>query len=118
MTRMDLLEVNANIVSDVTKNILNYSKSPIIIVVTNPLDQMTTLVSQVSGLPKNKVIGQAGVLDSSRFAYFISEKLNVNMNDVDVFEFWDVAMATPFGVPATTATVSVSVIFVFVKSNM
>ena len=84
MTRMDLLEVNANIVSDVTKNILNYSKSPIIIVVTNPLDQMTTLVSQVSGLPKNKVIGQAGVLDSSRFAYFISEKLNVNMQPVHV----------------------------------
>ena len=75
MTRMDLLEVNAKIVSDVTTNILQHSASPIIIVVTNPLDQMTTLVSQVSGLPKNKVIGQAGVLDSSRFAYFISEKL-------------------------------------------
>ena len=83
MTRMDLLEVNANIVSDVTTNILKHSDSPIIIVVTNPLDQMTTLVSQVSGLPKNKVIGQAGVLDSSRFAYFISEKLNVNMNEVE-----------------------------------
>jgi len=83
MTRMDLLEVNSNIVSDVTTNILKYSDSPIIIVVTNPLDQMTTLVSQVSGLPKNKVIGQAGVLDSSRFAYFISEKLNVNMNEVE-----------------------------------
>jgi malate dehydrogenase len=80
---MDLLEVNANIVSDVTTNILKHSDSPIIIVVTNPLDQMTTLVSQVSGLPKNKVIGQAGVLDSSRFAYFISEKLNVNMNEVE-----------------------------------
>ena len=83
MTRMDLLEVNANIVSDVTTNILKHSDSPIIIVVTNPLDQMTTLVSQVSGLPKNKVIGQAGVLDSSRFAYFISEKLNVNINEVE-----------------------------------
>ncbi len=83
MTRMDLLEVNANIVSDVTTNILKHSDSPIIIVVTNPLDQMTTLVSQVSGLPKNKVIGQAGVLDSSRFAYFISEKWNVNMNEVE-----------------------------------
>ena len=83
MTRMDLLEVNANIVSDVTTNILKHSDSPIIIVVTNPLDQMTTLVSQVSGLPKNKVIGQAGVLDSSRFAYFISQKLNVNMNEVE-----------------------------------
>jgi malate dehydrogenase len=52
-------------------------------VVTNPLDQMTMLVSQVSGLPKNKVIGQAGVLDTSRFAYFISEKLNVNMNEIE-----------------------------------
>ena len=83
MTRMDLLEVNAKIVSDVTTNILQHSASPIIIVVTNPLDQMTTLVSQVSGLPKNKVIGQAGVLDSSRFAYFISEKLNVDMNKVE-----------------------------------
>ena len=83
MTRMDLLEVNANIVSDVTKNILKYSESPIIIVVTNPLDQMTSLVSKVSGLPKNKVIGQAGVLDSSRFAYFISEKLGVDMKKIE-----------------------------------
>jgi malate dehydrogenase len=80
---MDLLEVNAKIVTDVTKNIMNYSESPTIVVVTNPLDQMTTLVSEISGLPKNKVIGQAGILDTSRFAYFISEKLNVNMNDVE-----------------------------------
>jgi len=83
MSRMDLLEVNAKIVTDVTNNIMKYSDSPTIVVVTNPLDQMTTLVSEISGLPKNKVIGQAGVLDTSRFAYFISEKLNVNMNDVE-----------------------------------
>ena len=85
MSRMDLLEVNANIVTEVTSNIMKHSKNPIIIVVTNPLDQMTTLVSDVSGLPKSRVIGQAGVLDSSRFAYFISEKLNVNMNDVEAW---------------------------------
>ena len=85
MSRMDLLEVNANIVTEVTSNIMKHSKSPIIIVVTNPLDQMTTLVSDVSGLPKSRVIGQAGVLDSSRFAYFISEKLNVNMNEVEAW---------------------------------
>ena len=85
MSRMDLLEVNANIVTEVTSNIMKYSKNPIIIVVTNPLDQMTTLVSDVSGLPKSRVIGQAGVLDSSRFAYFISEKLNVNMNKVEAW---------------------------------
>ena len=83
MSRMDLLEVNAKIVTDVTNSIMKYSESPTIVVVTNPLDQMTTLVSEISGLPKNKVIGQAGVLDTSRFAYFISEKLNVNMNDVE-----------------------------------
>jgi len=82
MSRMDLLEVNANIVTEVTNNLLKYSSEPIIIVVTNPLDQMTALVSKVSGLPKNKVIGQAGVLDSSRFAYFISEKLGVPMKDI------------------------------------
>ena len=85
MSRMDLLEVNANIVTEVTSNIMKHSKNPIIIVVTNPLDQMTTLVSDVSGLPKSRVIGQAGVLDSSRFAYFISEKLNVNMNEVEAW---------------------------------
>ena len=85
MSRMDLLEVYANIVTEVTSNIMKHSKNPIIIVVTNPLDQMTTLVSDVSGLPKSRVIGQAGVLDSSRFAYFISEKLNVNMNEVEAW---------------------------------
>jgi len=85
MSRMDLLEVNANIVTEVTSNIMKHSKNPIIIVVTNPLDQMTTLVSDVSGLPKSRVIGQAGVLDSSRLAYFISEKLNVNMKEVEAW---------------------------------
>ena len=79
---MDLLEVNAKIVEGVTQEILKYSDNPSIIVVTNPLDQMTTLTSDVSGLPKNKVMGQAGILDSSRFAYFIAEKLSVDTSDV------------------------------------
>ncbi len=83
MSRMDLLEVNAGIVTDVTKNILKYSENPIIVVVTNPLDQMTTLTAEVSKLSKNRIIGQAGVLDSSRFAYFISEKLGVNISKVE-----------------------------------
>ena len=82
MSRMDLLEVNAGIVTDVTKQILEHSEDQIIIVVTNPLDQMTTLTAEVSKLSKGRVIGQAGILDSSRFAYFISEKLNVKMSDV------------------------------------
>jgi len=83
MSRMDLLEVNAGIVTEVTENILKYSENPIIVVVTNPLDQMTTLTANVSKLSKNRVIGQAGVLDSSRFAYFISEKLDVNISKVE-----------------------------------
>ena len=82
MSRMDLLEVNAKIVEGVTQEILNYSDKPSIVVVTNPLDQMTTLAADVSGLPKNKVMGQAGILDSSRFAYFIAEKLSVDTSDV------------------------------------
>ena len=82
MSRMDLLEVNAKIVEGVTKEILKYSDNPSIIVVTNPLDQMTTLAADVSGLPKNKVMGQAGILDSSRFAYFIAEKLSIDTSDV------------------------------------
>ena len=83
MSRMDLLEVNAGIVSEVTKNILKHSDNPIIVVVTNPLDQMTTLTAEVSNLSKNRVIGQAGVLDSSRFAYFISEKVGVDISSVE-----------------------------------
>tara|TARA_B100000965_G_scaffold261840_1_gene220874 strand:- start:3080 stop:4018 length:939 start_codon:yes stop_codon:yes gene_type:complete len=82
MSRMDLLEVNAKIVQGVTEEILKYSDNPSIVVVTNPLDQMTTLASDVSGLSKNKVMGQAGILDSSRFAYFIAEKLSVKTSDV------------------------------------
>ena len=74
MSRMDLLATNGKIIKDVTSKIMEYSTNPKIIVVTNPLDQMTTLVADVSGLPKNNVLGQAGVLDSSRFAYFISKK--------------------------------------------
>jgi malate dehydrogenase len=73
MSRMDLLEVNAKIVKAVTVEIVKYSPDAVIIVVTNPLDQMTTLAAEVSGLPHHKVMGQAGILDSSRFVHFISE---------------------------------------------
>ncbi len=73
MSRMDLLEVNAKIVKAVTLEVVKYSPDAVIIVVTNPLDQMTTLAAEVSGLPHHKVMGQAGILDSSRFVHFISE---------------------------------------------
>lgn len=82
MSRMDLLEVNAKIVKGVTESILAHSPDATLVVVTNPLDHMTTLAFEVSGLPSNKVIGQAGILDSSRFVHFISEKLGVPISEV------------------------------------
>lgn len=83
MSRMDLLEVNAKIVSDVTKEVAAVSPDAVIIVVTNPLDQMTTLAAMASGFPKSRVFGQAGILDSSRFAHFISEAAGVDVLDVE-----------------------------------
>lgn len=82
MSRMDLLGVNAGIVKAVTEEIVRYSPDAVIIVVTNPLDQMTTLAAEVSGLPKNKVLGQAGMLDSARFAHFISEVTGHDILDI------------------------------------
>lgn len=74
MSRMDLLEVNAKIVKIVTDQVMEYSPDTTIVVVTNPLDHMTTLTAEVSGLPRSRVMGQAGMLDSARFAHFISER--------------------------------------------
>ena len=83
MSRMDLLGVNAGIVKSVTQEIVRYSPDTVIIVVTNPLDQMTTLAAEISGLPKNKVLGQAGMLDSARFAHFISEAADHDILDIE-----------------------------------
>lgn len=82
MSRMDLLGVNAKIVKGVTEEIVRYSPDAVIIVVTNPLDQMTTLAAEVSGFSRNRVLGQAGMLDSARFAHFIAEAADVDILDV------------------------------------
>ena len=82
MSRMDLLGVNAKIVKTVTEEIVAHSPDCVIIVVTNPLDQMTTLAADVSGFPRERVIGQAGMLDSARLAHFISEKVDVDVLSV------------------------------------
>lgn len=82
MSRMDLLGVNAGIVKAVTEEIVRYSPEAVIIIVTNPLDQMTTLAAEASGLPKGKVLGQAGMLDSARFANFISEETGHDILDI------------------------------------
>lgn len=83
MSRMDLLEVNAGIVTDVVNRLMEHSPEATLIVVTNPLDQMTTLAAEVSGLPRNKVMGQAGMLDSARFAHFIAEAADADILDVE-----------------------------------
>lgn len=83
MTREDLLMKNAGIVKEVTDNIMKYSSNPIIVVVSNPLDIMTHVAWVRSGLPKERVIGMAGVLDSARFRAFISMELGVSMQDIN-----------------------------------
>ena len=83
MTREELIGVNAGIVKSVAGNILQYSPNAIIIVISNPMDTMTYLSLKSLGLPKNRIIGMGGALDSSRFKYFLSQALGCNANDVE-----------------------------------
>jgi len=82
MSRMDLIETNAKIVRGVAENIVKHSPDAVIVVVSNPLDEMTALTQLASGLPKSKVIGQAGMLDTARFTNFVAEKLGVEVGAV------------------------------------
>lgn len=82
MSRMDLLETNASIVRQVTDNVMRTSPDAVIIVVTNPLDEMTALTAKASGLPSNRVLGQAGMLDTARFSHFVAEELGVPVASV------------------------------------
>ena len=83
MSRMDLLDVNADIVGGVTKQVAEHSPDAVLIIVSNPLDEMTYLASVVSGFPKERVMGMAGVLDSARLRFFIAEKLDVEPTSVE-----------------------------------
>ena len=82
MSRMDLLETNAKIVREVTEKVVAASPDAVIIVVSNPLDEMTALASLASGLPKSRVMGQAGMLDTARFSTFVAEELSVPVGSV------------------------------------
>ena len=82
MTREELIGINAGIVKNVTDNILKYSPNAIIIVVSNPMDTMTYLALKESKLPKQRIIGMGGILDSSRFKYYLSTAMNVPASDV------------------------------------
>ena len=83
MSREDLLATNAKIVQSVTEQIVEHSRDPIIIVVSNPLDAMVYMAKKTSNLPKNKIIGMAGVLDSARLQTFVSLELGCSLIDVD-----------------------------------
>jgi len=82
MSRDDLIEVNSKIMTQVAEGIKKYAPNSFIIVISNPLDAMVTLCQKITGFPYNRVIGQAGVLDSSRFASFIAWELGVSVKDV------------------------------------
>lgn len=85
MSRDDLLQTNAKIVADVVGNVVRYSPNAYLIVVSNPLDAMVYVAKQVSGWPKQRVMGMAGVLDAARFRYFIAQELGVSVQDVHGF---------------------------------
>mgnify|MGYP001564370549 CR=1 FL=1 len=83
MSREDLLSINTKIVKEVTENVAKQSPNSIMIVVTNPLDAMVFVVSKISNFPKHRVLGMAGILDSTRFRTFIAKELDVSVEDVD-----------------------------------
>jgi malate dehydrogenase len=83
MSRMDLLEVNAKIVGEVTRKLAAGSPDAVLIVVSNPLDEMTALAAEVSGFPKERVMGQAGMLDTARFKHFLAEELGTSPDRVE-----------------------------------
>lgn len=82
MSRDDLIEVNSKIMTSVAEGIKQYAPNSFVIVISNPLDAMVTLCQKITGFPYNRVIGQAGVLDSARFATFIAWELGVSVKDV------------------------------------
>ncbi|HUH35553.1 MAG TPA: malate dehydrogenase [Moheibacter sp.] len=83
MTREELIGINAGIVKEVTENLIKHSPEVIIIVVSNPMDTMAYLVHKTSGLPKERIIGMGGALDSARFKYRLAEALDCPISDVD-----------------------------------
>ncbi len=85
MSRDDLVQTNQKIIKSVTQEIVKYSPNCIIIILTNPVDAMTYTVFKESGFPKERVIGQSGVLDTARFRTFIAEELNVSVKDITGF---------------------------------
>lgn len=82
MTREELIGINAGIVKTVTQNLLQHSPNAILIIISNPMDTMTYLALKSTGLPKNRIIGMGGALDSARFRYFLSQAISCSPNDL------------------------------------
>jgi malate dehydrogenase len=110
MTREELIGVNAGIVKSVVENVLKQSPEATLIIVSNPMDPMCYLTAKISGLPRNKVLGLGGALDSSRFKYYLSQALGANPNDIEATVIGGhgdttmvplVSLATCKGVPVT-----------------
>ena len=87
MSRDDLLGINLKIIKEVSEGIKKSSPNALVICITNPLDVIVMALQKYSGLPENKVVGMAGILDSSRFIYFLSEKLKINAGKIKSFGF-------------------------------
>ena len=85
MSRDDLVQINQGVMKSVSKEIATYSPNAIILVLTNPVDAMTYTVYKETGFPKNRVIGQSGVLDTARFCAFVAEELNISVKDIKGF---------------------------------
>lgn len=85
MSRDDLVSINTSVIKTVGENIKKYAPNAFVIVITNPLDAMVWVMREVSGLPHNKVVGMAGVLDSARFSFFLSEATGVSVQDISTF---------------------------------
>ncbi|MED1642671.1 malate dehydrogenase [Brevibacillus agri] len=85
MTRDDLVATNAGIIRDVSEKIARYAANSYVIVLSNPVDAMTYVCYQTTGFPKNRVLGQSGVLDTARFQTFVAQELNVSVEDISAF---------------------------------
>ncbi|MDG7056280.1 MAG: malate dehydrogenase [Wolbachia endosymbiont of Meromenopon meropis] len=85
MSRNDLLQINAKVMEEVSKNIKKYSPNAFIIVITNPLDAMVSVVHKFLGTSTHMIVGMGGVLDSSRFRYFLADELNISVEDISAF---------------------------------
>ena len=85
MTREELVDVNAGIIKSVVENVLKYSPNAILVIVSNPMDTMTYLTYKIAGLPRNRVIGMGGTLDTARFKCYLGKALNANQNEIEGF---------------------------------